>query len=120
LPHALNILETAERGRQEIREMSGQVPLAALPTIAPYFSPRSSGCFEKNSETNSWLFTPMLVEVATSGLEPTHISTPLRTGELGENDPDVLKAWRITLQPGIDFMWARQEENQSRGSQTPP
>jgi len=39
LPHALNILETAERGRQEIREMSGQVPLAALPTIAPYFLP---------------------------------------------------------------------------------
>jgi NADH:ubiquinone reductase (H+-translocating) len=31
------------------------------------------------SETNSWLFTPMLVEVATSGLEPTHISTPVRT-----------------------------------------
>ena len=31
------------------------------------------------SETNSWLFTPMLVEVATSGLEPTHISAPLRT-----------------------------------------
>src|SRR6202045_600864 len=31
------------------------------------------------SETNSWLFTPMLVEVAASGLEPTHINTPLRT-----------------------------------------
>src|SRR6202045_1146191 len=31
------------------------------------------------SETNSWLFTPMLVEVASSGLEPTHITTPLRT-----------------------------------------
>jgi NADH:ubiquinone reductase (H+-translocating) len=31
------------------------------------------------SETNSWLFTPMLVEVATSGLEPTHITAPLRT-----------------------------------------
>ncbi len=31
------------------------------------------------SETNSWLFTPMLVEVAASGLEPTHIATPLRT-----------------------------------------
>jgi LysR family transcriptional regulator, hydrogen peroxide-inducible genes activator len=43
LPHALSILETAERGRQEIREMSGQVRgqvlLAALPTIAPYFLP---------------------------------------------------------------------------------
>src|SRR6202044_736647 len=31
------------------------------------------------SETNSWLFTPMLVEVAPSGLEPPHITTPLRT-----------------------------------------
>ncbi len=31
------------------------------------------------SETNSWLYTPMLVEVAASGLEPTHIATPLRT-----------------------------------------
>ena len=43
LPHALNILEAAERGRQEIREMGGQVRgkivLGALPTIAPYFLP---------------------------------------------------------------------------------
>jgi NADH:ubiquinone reductase (H+-translocating) len=31
------------------------------------------------SETNAWLFTPMLVEVAASGLEPTHITAPLRT-----------------------------------------
>src|ERR1700740_121111 len=31
------------------------------------------------SETNSWLFSPMLVEVATSGLDPPHITTPLRT-----------------------------------------
>ena len=31
------------------------------------------------SETNSLLFTPMLAEVAGSSLEPTHISTPLRT-----------------------------------------
>jgi DNA-binding transcriptional LysR family regulator len=43
LPHALNILDAAERGRQEIREMGGQVRgnirLGALPTIAPYFLP---------------------------------------------------------------------------------
>jgi LysR family hydrogen peroxide-inducible transcriptional activator len=43
LPHVLNILEAAERGRQEIREMGGQVRgkivLGALPTIAPYFLP---------------------------------------------------------------------------------
>ena len=31
------------------------------------------------SETNSLLFTPMLTEVAASTLEPTHISSPLRT-----------------------------------------
>jgi NADH dehydrogenase len=31
------------------------------------------------SETNALLFTPMLAEVAGSSLEPTHITTPLRT-----------------------------------------
>jgi NADH dehydrogenase len=32
------------------------------------------------SETNSLLFTPMLAEVAGGSLEPSHISTPLRSG----------------------------------------
>ena len=32
------------------------------------------------SDTNALLFTPMLAEVAGSSLEPTHISSPLRTG----------------------------------------
>src|SRR6201984_785370 len=44
LPHALNVLEAAERGRQEIRDMGGQVRgkilLGALPTIAPYLLPK--------------------------------------------------------------------------------
>ena len=44
LPHAISILEVAERGRQEIREMNGQVrgkiALGVLPTIAPYFLPK--------------------------------------------------------------------------------
>jgi LysR family hydrogen peroxide-inducible transcriptional activator len=43
LPHAVSILEAAERGRQEIREMGdqvrGKIQLGALPTIAPYFLP---------------------------------------------------------------------------------
>src|SRR4029077_17147668 len=34
------------------------------------------------SETNALLFTPMLAEVAASSLEPTHISTPLRSSFL--------------------------------------
>src|SRR5712692_7889423 len=32
------------------------------------------------SDTNALLFTPMLAEVAGSSIEPTHISSPLRTG----------------------------------------
>ena len=52
---------------------------------------RTAECLEKElqgnaevsiilvSETNALLFTPMLAEVAGSSLEPSHISTPLRT-----------------------------------------
>ncbi len=38
-----------------------------------------SVAFTLVSETNALLFTPMLAEVAASTLEPTHISTPLRS-----------------------------------------
>src|SRR5260370_7154933 len=45
LPHALNILESAERGRQEIRDMDVQVRakivLRPLPTLPPYFLPKT-------------------------------------------------------------------------------
>jgi NADH:ubiquinone reductase (H+-translocating) len=47
--------------------------------LEKYFRDDPTVSFTLISETNSWLFTPMLVEVATSGLEPTHISSPLRT-----------------------------------------
>ncbi|MBV8815198.1 MAG: LysR family transcriptional regulator [Verrucomicrobia bacterium] len=51
LPHALSILEEAERGRQEIREMSGKIrgkiQVGALPTIAPYFLPGIVGPFRE-------------------------------------------------------------------------
>jgi NADH dehydrogenase len=43
------------------------------------FSSDRSVKFTLVSETNALLFTPMLAEVAGSSLEPTHISTPLRT-----------------------------------------
>lgn len=55
------------------------------------------------SDTNALLFTPMLSEVAGGSLEPTHISTPLRTslrrtrvirGRVAEID---LAARRVTL-----------------------
>src|SRR2546422_1890890 len=40
---------------------------------------KSRRCVTLISETNALLFTPMLAEVAGSSLEPTHISSPLRT-----------------------------------------
>src|SRR5260221_3200262 len=39
----------------------------------------SSAMITLISETNALLFTPMLAEVAGSTLEPSHISTPLRS-----------------------------------------
>lgn len=59
------------------------------------------------SETNALLFTPMLAEVAGSSLEPTHISSPLRTSlhrtnviraRVTEID---LKNRRVRLDPGF-------------------
>ncbi len=43
------------------------------------FGPDRTVSFTLVSETNALLFTPMLAEVAGSSLEPSHISTPLRT-----------------------------------------
>ncbi len=43
------------------------------------FGADRSVSFTLVSETNALLFTPMLAEVAGSSLEPSHISTPLRT-----------------------------------------
>jgi NADH:ubiquinone reductase (H+-translocating) len=43
------------------------------------FGPDPSVSLTLISETNALLFTPMLAEVAGSSVEPTHISSPLRT-----------------------------------------
>jgi NADH dehydrogenase len=43
------------------------------------FGPDRAVAFTLVSEHNALLFTPMLAEVASSSLEPTHISSPLRT-----------------------------------------
>ena len=60
------------------------------------------------SETNALLFTPMLAEVAGSSLEPSHISTPLRTtlhrteflrGRVTKVD---LESRRVMLDDGTD------------------
>src|SRR5258707_15640757 len=60
------------------------------------FGADRSVSFTLVSETNALLFTPMLAEVAGSSVEPSHISTPLRTSL---HRTDVIRA-RVT---GIDF-----------------
>lgn len=57
----------------------GFAGVAAAERLERKFGPDSSVKFTLVSETNALLFTPMLPEVAASGLEPTHISSPLRT-----------------------------------------
>jgi NADH dehydrogenase len=68
------------------------------------------------SETNALLFTPMLAEVAGSSLEPSHISTPLRTtlhrtefirGRVTAVD---LEKRRVMLDDGLDGPESRECE----------
>ncbi len=48
-------------------------------SLEEVFGADRSVAFTLVSETNALLFTPMLAEVAGSSVEPTHISSPLRT-----------------------------------------
>ncbi|MGH9773982.1 MAG: NAD(P)/FAD-dependent oxidoreductase [Candidatus Acidiferrales bacterium] len=53
----------------------GMTAAQALETLLP----ADAASITLVSDTNALLFTPMLAEVAGSSLEPSHISTPLRT-----------------------------------------
>ena len=57
----------------------GFAGVATAERLERKFGPDLSVEFTLISDTNALLFTPMLAEVATSSLEPTHISSPLRT-----------------------------------------
>ena len=57
----------------------GFAGMTTAQNLEEMFGPDRSVSFTLVSETNSLLFTPMLAEVAGSSLEPSHISTPLRT-----------------------------------------
>jgi NADH dehydrogenase len=68
-----------EKGTQVVILGGGFAGVTTATHLEKQFRGDPTVSFTLISETNSWLFTPMLVEVATSGLEPTHITTPLRT-----------------------------------------
>jgi len=53
--------------------------MATAEALERIFGADRSVSFTLVSDTNALLFTPMLAEVAGSSLEPTHISSPLRT-----------------------------------------
>jgi len=57
----------------------GFAGVATAESLEKKFGSDPSIEFTLVSDTNALLFTPMLAEVATSSLEPTHISSPLRT-----------------------------------------
>jgi NADH dehydrogenase len=57
----------------------GFAGMTTAQNLEQVFGPDRSVSFTLVSDTNALLFTPMLAEVAGSSLEPSHISTPLRT-----------------------------------------
>src|SRR5258708_15182499 len=57
----------------------GFAGMTTAQNLEELFGPDRSVAFTLVSETNALLFTPMLAEVAGSSVEPSHISTPLRT-----------------------------------------
>jgi NADH dehydrogenase len=80
--------------------------MSAAESLEDLFGADQSVEFTLVSETNALLFTPMLAEVAGSSLEPTHISSPLRTslhrtrvirGRVSQID---LESRRVTILPG--------------------
>jgi LysR family transcriptional regulator, hydrogen peroxide-inducible genes activator len=81
LPHALSILETAEQGRQEIREMSGEVRgkilLGALPTIAPYFLPEIIRLFQEKYRGVELIFNEETTLQLLRGLEENELDLAL-------------------------------------------
>ncbi|MCZ6451304.1 MAG: NAD(P)/FAD-dependent oxidoreductase, partial [Deltaproteobacteria bacterium] len=57
----------------------GFAGMTTVINLEKLFGADRSVTFTLVSDTNALLFTPMLAEVAGSSLEPTHISSPLRT-----------------------------------------
>jgi len=74
----------------------GFAGMTTAQTLEQEFGADISVNFTLVSEGNALLFTPMLAEVAGSSLEPSHISTPLRTSL---HRTDVVRA-RVT---GVDI-----------------
>ena len=87
----------------------GFAGMATAARLERLFGPDRSVAFTLVSDSNALLFTPMLAEVAGSSLEPTHISSPLRTSL---RRTDILRG-RVT---GIDLQARRVTLTSDRGA----
>ena len=86
----------------------GFAGMATAQYLEREFGPDRSVSITLVSETNALLFTPMLAEVAGSSVEPSHISSPLRTSL---HRTHFVRA-RVT---GVDFSSRRVMLNSSAG-----
>ncbi|HXM01240.1 MAG TPA: LysR substrate-binding domain-containing protein [Chthoniobacterales bacterium] len=90
LPHALNVLEAAERGRQEIRDMGdqvrGKILLGALPTIAPYFLPKIIRPFRERYPGAELILHEQTTEQLVRNLEENEIDLALISDTVNNAD----------------------------------
>jgi NADH dehydrogenase len=78
-PETLGIAPVPPQRKRIVILGGGFAGMKTAECLEQKLHPNSSAIITLVSETNALLFTPMLAEVAGSTLEPSHISTPLRS-----------------------------------------
>ena len=78
-PEAENVAPVPQESKRIVILGGGFAGMKTAENLEQELHMNSSALITLISETNALLFTPMLAEVAGSSLEPSHISTPLRS-----------------------------------------
>src|SRR6266404_7227222 len=78
-PEAVGVAPVLQQRKQIVILGGGFAGMKTAECLEQELHTNSSAMITLISETNALLFTPMLAEVAGSTLEPSHISTPLRS-----------------------------------------
>src|SRR5277367_5094778 len=78
-PEAVGVAPVPQQRKQIVILGGGFAGMKTAECLEQEVHTNSSAMITLISETNALLFTPMLAEVAGSTLEPSHISTPLRS-----------------------------------------
>ena len=78
-PEAVGVAPVPQQRKQIVILGGGFAGMKTAECLEQELHTNSSAMITLISETNALLFTPMLAEVAGSTLEPSHISTPLRS-----------------------------------------